>query len=363
MERAVRKTVVEPGWEPVDFIHSGSTLLNLALSNKGLDGGWARGRVDNIVGDGSSGKTLLGLEAGANVYYNYMGNVSHNFPKVDNVEVILNNVEGVMDFPVESMYGKPFLADVVEKSIRTSSVEEFGRDFFRRVRALEDGTMMLYILDSWDALDSDEEYKAFLESVEKDKPVNGSYNLGKQSYGSKRFFKTLCREIEGEDGKTHKDVTLIIISQVRTAINVSFGKKKYRGGGDALNFYTHQVPWLRESGKIKQSALNEEFVKGVSVHAKVERNKTSLPFREANFDILFNMGIDDVTSNLKWLYGPVGKPIKFNGLEFKKAARYENVVKYIEEEGLEDMLVEQTVEKWMKIEEAIRPDRKRRFPD
>jgi RecA/RadA recombinase len=54
----------------VEFINSGSTLLNLAASQKGRDGGWARGRIINIVGDGSTGKSLLALEACAQAFYN-----------------------------------------------------------------------------------------------------------------------------------------------------------------------------------------------------------------------------------------------------------------------------------------------------
>jgi RecA/RadA recombinase len=53
----------------VEFLTTGSTLLNLALSQKGKDGGVARGRIINIVGDGGSGKTLLVLEILAHAFY------------------------------------------------------------------------------------------------------------------------------------------------------------------------------------------------------------------------------------------------------------------------------------------------------
>ena len=53
----------------VEFLTTGSTILNLALSQKGKDGGVARGRIINIVGDGSSGKTLLCLEILAHAFY------------------------------------------------------------------------------------------------------------------------------------------------------------------------------------------------------------------------------------------------------------------------------------------------------
>jgi RecA/RadA recombinase len=53
----------------VEFLTTGSTLLNLALSGKGKNGGIPRGRIINIVGDGSSGKTLTALEILANAFY------------------------------------------------------------------------------------------------------------------------------------------------------------------------------------------------------------------------------------------------------------------------------------------------------
>lgn len=349
---------------PVDFLHSGSTMLNLALSNKGKGGGWARGRVGNPVGHGSAGKTLTALEVAAWCFYNMLGNISHNFPKVTNVDIIFNNVEGVMDFPVDLMYGKRFYEEVILGGVRTGTVEAFGRDFFTRLGALEEGHFLLYILDTWDALDSEDEEESFKESIEKNKPIEGSFNLGKQAYASKRFFKHLCNQIEGSDGKVKKDCTLLIVSQTRKKIGVSFGEQNYRGGGDALNFYTHQVPWLREVEKLKQTSLGEKFVRGVSVHANVKRNKTSLPFREAKFDILFNRGIDDVSSMIKWIWGPKPKAIDFNGEKFAPVKRYENLVEYVEENDFEDELVKLAEEKWWKIEKTISPtNRKRRFPE
>ena len=61
------ETVIEK--ERVDFLNTGSILLNLAASQKARNGGWARGRIINIVGDGSSGKSLSAIEALAQAYY------------------------------------------------------------------------------------------------------------------------------------------------------------------------------------------------------------------------------------------------------------------------------------------------------
>lgn len=342
---------------PVDFLHSGSTRLNLAASNKARDGGWARGRIVNIVGDGSVGKTLLALEAAANAFYNMLGNESHNFPKVEKVTVVYNNVEGVMDFPIELMYGKEFNEGV--EWVRTGTVQGFGTDFFNRVGKLKSGHFMLYILDTWDALDSEEEMEAFLESVKKEKPQEGSYDLGKQRYASKRFFKTLCNEIEGSGEFGYKDCTLMIISQTRKKIGVTFGEQRYRAGGDSLNFYTHQVCWLAQMGPpAYKTSQGEKVTTGVNIKAKFKRNKTAKPFREAEFSIVFDYGLDDITSMIWYIWGPKTKEVGFDGKHFLK---YETLVKYIEDNNLEDELVTMTEEKWRKIEKATAPDRKKRF--
>ena len=343
---------------PVDFIHTGSNMLNLAASNKAKDGGWARGRIDNLVGDGSSGKTLLALEAAVHCFYHMLGTTSHNFSKVKKVSIVYNNVEGVMDFPIGEMYGKEFNEGV--EWIRTGTVQEFGRDFLKRVQNLGDGHFLLYVVDSWDALDSEEEYEAFLKSIEKDKPLDGSYDLGKQKYGSKRFFKTLCSMIEGDNGKVKKDCTLMIISHSKQKIGVTFGERRYRTGGDALNYYTHQVCWLAEAGKISHTKEGIKVVTGINVKALIKRNKTAKPFRGADFPIMFDHGIDDIMSMIHFLHGPKDKELE--GLCGKNFKKYETASSYISLNNLDDELIKLVEEKWNRVQNSGKIERRARFP-
>lgn len=336
----------------VEFLNSGSTTLNLALSGKGSNGGWARGRVLNIVGDGSSGKTLVALELCFWCFNWVMKIKSLIYPKVKKVIIVYNNCEGVMDFPLEKMYGKKFVDSVIW--LCSPNVESMGRDYARRLRTLKKGEFLLYIVDSWDALGSVAADARFEDAIDKDEEMKGSYQLEKQKYAS-NFFANVCSKLEGDK----VDSTFMIVSQVRTKIGVTFGKKTYRAGGKALDFYTHQVAWIREVEKLRKTKQREKRVYGIVSEVKVERSKVAKPFREAEFTILFDYGLDDIDSMIKYLFGK--KKINWKGETFKTHAAF---IKHIEENNLEKDLKTAVAEKWQKVEDAFEREvrnRKARF--
>jgi recombination protein RecA len=329
----------------VEFLHSGCTTLNLALSGKGANGGWARGRVDNVVGDGSSGKTITALEVAFWAWMKVKKIKSKIYGKVEKIIIVYNNCEGVMDFPLEKMYGKEFV-DAVEW-VCIKEIESMGRDFISRMRALKKGEFLLYIVDSWDALYSSADKKRFDDAIKDGKNEDGSYNLEKQKYAGK-FFSNVCDDME--DNK--KDATLFIISQVRQKIGVTFGKKTYRAGGKALDFYTHQVGWIREQQKLVKTKKGHKRVYGIRSEVKVERSKVAKPFREAQFTILYDYGIDDINSMADFLYG--SGSIRWD--KKNKFARRDSFVTFIEENNLEKELQERVVREWEEIEEAFESD-------
>jgi len=350
--RNIRESILNPiehsAKTKVEFLDSGSIVLNLVLSGKKKNGGWARGRVVNIVGDGSSGKTLLALEAAANCFYKLNKN-PETFPPVKKIYIVYNNVEGVMDFPVEEMYGEKFFEAV--EWIQIPTVQAFGRDYTRRVKSLKEGEFLLYIVDSLDAMSSEEELDNFLDAANKDTPEKGSYGMSKQKYSGK-FFGNLCSIGQG------KDSTLIIISQVRENINVMFGEKYRRSGGKSLDFYTHQCCWLAVKRKLEKTYKGETRLYGILVKAKLKRSKVSKAFREAEFVILFDYGVDDILSSIIYLYGEKEKNIVFEGEDFKNQ---EKLIEYITSHKLKDKLANMVEDKWMSVEENIKVKRERKF--
>jgi len=338
--------------ERVEFLSTGSVLLNLAASQKARDGGWARGRVVNLVGDGSTGKTLLALEAAAQLYYYIKEKESKLFPKVQNVEIVYWNKESVMDFPLEKMYGKPFV-EAIDWSRKCSTAEEWGRDVMRRVIAHKRGTCFLGILDSIDSLGTEGGQARLAKSIKSDAPMDGTYGTGTEraKYFSADFFNNLCSDQQG------KDITLILISQVRDKINAQFWEKKqYRAGGKALDFYTHQVAWLAVGERLKKEWDKQKRIYGITVRAKFERSKVAPPFREAEIDLLFDYGLDDIGSMVEFL------PSERIQKVFREKISREKLIEMADKnQNIYDRLVYAVETYWREIETNTQIIRRPRF--
>ena len=253
-------------------IQSGSTLLNLALTGKS-DQGWKLGRISNLVGDRSSGKTLLAIQAATLFLLNP--------PEGITPRVIYYEAEAAFDKEYAESLGMP--VDQVEfRSGET--IEDLFNQLEEVITASKDGTGTLVILDSLDAISSTAELKK---------------DIAKQDYDRKaaklsEMFRKLVRRLE--DSNTH----LMIISQVRENIStLPFAPKYRRSGGKALDFYATHIVWLVEMGKLKSSTTNLTY--GIEVKADVKKNKVAKPYREAQFAILMGAGIDDTESMLKFL--------------------------------------------------------------
>lgn len=255
------------------FFPSGSTLLDLVLG-----GGWAysdsnsedKARVFNIVGDKSSGKTLLAIEAFA------------NFKRLINGPMRYAEAEAAFDPTFAATLGFP--SEVTRPKEMINTVEDFYSDLEKFCN--ENQGPSLYILDSLDALSDEAEIKADIDGA--------TYGVGKAKQMSKAF-----RKIITTLAKTK--CTLGIISQIRDRIGVTFGETKTRSGGHALDFYCSQVVWLHEIEKVSKEVKGQKRPIGVNIRAKNKKNKVGMPYREVDFQLIFGYGVDDEISMIEWL--------------------------------------------------------------
>ena len=325
---------------------TGSTLVDLVTGGDKDVYGYEAGKIYNIVGDSSTGKTFLAVES-----------IAHNLKKYGKkLKFNYDDCEEGCTLDSEKLFG---FQVVTEKTLRSHTIEDLFCNITNFITKLKDDEFGMYFVDSLDALNSEAgveraEKRVMLQKKGKSLDA-GSYNMEKQKFLSNEFFKELVSKL------VTKNCCLVIISQVRENIGVMFGEKYTRAGGKALDFYAHSCIWLAVIEKIKK---NERQV-GATIKVKTKKSKTPRPARECYLTFYFDYGIDDITGNIDFLFelrtpkGEVKKDTTFEweGQEFTRS----DFITFIEENNLESALQKKVVEKWENIEFEIKTERKGKF--
>lgn len=259
---------------PKRYIPSGCTLLDCVLG-----GGWVLGRVENVIGDKSTGKTLLAIEACANF--------ARVYPQG---KIYYREAESAFDVPYARGVGLPvervdFGPNGPDTSWRT--IEEVFTDL-RKIVAFHKKNKIpgLYIVDSLDALTSEQALKREVGE--------GSYNLEKQKILGQLFEQMISdfKEVQ---------LCIFIVSQVREKIGFTIGEKQRRSGGKSLDFYASHIVWLTHLKILVSQIKGEKRATGIRVQAKCKKNKVGEPFQVCEFPIRFRYGIDDLEASIDWL--------------------------------------------------------------
>lgn len=355
--RSRRRRDPEPETILKGEIPTGSTLLNLALSDN-PNGGFAKGRLANLIGDSSSGKTFIAFSMFAEI---------HRIPGFDSHDFRYDDSEHANQFDMERMFGS------VSERIEPPEKDEHGDD--KPSRTIEDFQSHLmkldkndepfvYVEDSFDALDSEADIKKAKKSQkareEGDEDAAGSYRLAVPRVASEMLRRT-CGMLKRTDS------FVLVISQTRDNIGATFGEKRTRSGGRALKFYASHEIWLAEIGKITVVRKERKRTIGINVRAKVSKNKCTGKYRTVDFPIYYDYGIDDIGSCVDWLVAEKvwkkekGKQIiHADGLKMGYSGTRDRIIAKIESEGLENDLKTIVGKAWLAIEEDFKMDNRKR---
>ncbi len=251
---------------------SGSLMLDLVLGGNG----WPFGRMCNLVGDKSTGKTLLAIEACANAARSC---------GVLPGDIRYAEAEAAFDEPYAETVGYP-QGTRLTKQGEIQTVEDFSADLKAHLARLDGKRRGMYVLDSFDSLSSRAEMAREVGDA--------TYGQEKAKLGSELFRTTI-------DELATKNCLLLIVSQIRDKIGVTFGETKQRSGGHALDFYASNIVWLAQTQMLTRTVSGIKRTYGVNILAKNKKCKVGPPFRYADLTLLFNYGIDDEFSMLNWL--------------------------------------------------------------
>jgi len=333
------------------FIQTGSTLLNLALSDNAF-GGYPFGKIINLIGDSSAGKSMLALTMLAELCQD---------KRFDDYELIYDDTEVALEFNVSKLFGKR-VSERIRRDINSRTIQQW---YGNHLRMMADNKPFVYITDSFDGLSSEEEKKRGDEIVKKvlsneTEDIKGSFKSEKAKWASEAF-RNFAEGVEKTNSLS------LIISQTRDSLNVMYGPKKTKSGGRALEFWSSHEIWLSKESSIKAKTRNSHTL-GQNIIAKVKKNKYTGKLREISFPVYYDYGVDDIKSCINFLvdnkfWGKKGGGyILADGIS-EEQMREDDLISFIEEKGLEPKLKELTANLWKQIEDEISIKRKPKYID
>jgi len=302
LEEALAPTTVEE--RPAKYIRTGCDMLDILLGGKKGVFGIQAGTILGVWGDSGSGKSFIINEMiAANHYrdpdhFRWLDSDGENGNKFDCKKLygfeISSEGRQLDGFVKEGGKRKP----VSIQFHHSTTVQEMDAHLSLFLSGLKDDEYAIYAQDSLDSINDAGEEEAIQERMAKmvaGKEVvdKGSYNMGKQKFLSK-FFADHVDELE------RKNCLLVLTSQYRAKIGSMIPGQKSVSGGMALKYYCHTILDL---AMVKKIEVGDRWIGSVVRARTKNKSRTERPGREVYYVVYFTKGIDNVGSNIDYLYG------------------------------------------------------------
>jgi recombination protein RecA len=254
------------------WVGTGSDMLDIAISNR-PNGGFPMGRIIEITGLEQSGKSLMAAHSLANTQ------------KIGGVSVLIDTETAVSREFLEAI-GVDVSKLVYISADSVEQIFEYTETIIEKVRATSTNNdkPVTIVIDSMAAASTEKELDA---------------DYGKDGYATDKaiIISKAMRKITNTIGR--EKITLIITNQLRQKLNaMAFSDPWTTSGGKAIPFHASVRLRLKNIGTIKIKEGTKERIAGIKVRAQVIKNRMGPPLRAADFDILFDRGIDNYGS---WL--------------------------------------------------------------
>ena len=278
----------DDSFESIDVIPTGSIALNAALGV----GGYPRGRIIEIYGPESSGKTTLAIHAIAEAQ------------KSGGIAAIID-----AEHAFDRFYAQKLGVDIDNLLISQPDCGEQALEIAEQL--IRSSAIDIIVIDSVAALTPKAEIEGEM----------GDNKVGLQA----RLMSQALRKLTSAISKTN--TTCIFINQLREKIGIMFGNPETTTGGNALKFYSSVRLDIRRVTQIKDG----EDAIGNQVRVKIIKNKVAPPFRKAEFDIMFGEGISRIGEivDLGVEYGVIKKSGSFYSYNDTKLAQGRDRTKQI----------------------------------
>lgn len=252
--------------DPSSYISTGCSLLNIALSNK-IEVGIPLGRIIQIFGGSATCKSVLG--------HTLLG-----YALRSDMEAFLADVEHALDPRFASMFGFDIENEKCHVGEPDCLEQMFDKWIGGAIEEYEDKPKIM-VVDSITSLPSKHELDKGMMDTQSRAPRAKTI-----SEGLRRYIRKL----------SETNTTLFCVDQTRTDMSGYGGE--VTSGGRGLEFYASTRIYLKHEAHIQNSkGINV----GIWVKFIVKKNRVAPPFRQGSFRLLYDYGVDDISSNLRWL--------------------------------------------------------------